>query len=58
MTKWPKQASEFPIGEHWAILTCSSVFVPGDDYEDTITYQAFLTKDEFDAEMSDRKSVV
>ena len=56
--------SEMPDGEHWAIITGTSVFIPGDERskscpghgypestEHYISYEAFLDEDEFKREL-------
>jgi hypothetical protein len=63
--KFPTTPDDIPLGEHWAIITGSSIFVPGDQrsreapghgypehIESYLQYEAFLNADDFKSEVT------
>lgn len=59
------QKDRMPTEEHWAIITYSSVFIPGDErsrthpghgyperYESVVTYKAYMDEDEWKNDIS------
>ena len=66
-----RDVRNIPKGEHWAIVSTSSVFIPGDERSKTnpghgyserteqyINYEVYFTKEKFEEEFSKRISLV